>query len=77
MNETYRPETALRPQRVKKVSILFFTLQNATFFVKTCFHEKCGVLKREKKYAYFFDTLRPESSLRPIRFVHDLTKYLL
>ena len=39
MNETYRPEILLRPQLVKKVSILFFTLQNATFFVKTCFHE--------------------------------------
>lgn len=48
MNETYRPETALRPQRVKKVSILFFTLQNATFFVKTCFNEKSRYARQKK-----------------------------
>lgn len=48
MNETYRPEILLRPQRVKKVSILFCTLQNATFFVKTCFHEKFRYARQKK-----------------------------
>ena len=56
MNETYRPETALRPQRVKKVSILFFTLQNATFFVKTCFTKNLATLVRKSPInSGFFD----------------------
>ena len=34
----------------------------ARFFVKTCFHKKCGVFEACKKVKDFFDTLRPSAS---------------
>ena len=35
-----------------------FLTSVARFFVKTCFHKKCGVFEACKKVKDFFDTLR-------------------
>ena len=39
-----------------------FLTSVARFFVKTCFHKKCGVFAACKKVKDFFDTLRPSAS---------------
>ena len=39
-----------------------FLTSVARFFVKTCFHKKCGVFEACKKVKDFFDTLRPSAS---------------
>ncbi len=43
---------------IKTPDLSGFLTSVARFFVKTCFHKKCGVFEACKKVKDFFDTLR-------------------
>ena len=48
-----------------KMSGTDFLTSVARFFVKTCFHKKCGVFSACKKVTDFFDTLKTSGAFAP------------